>query len=74
MMRWGYDAWAFDWEQETPLSENRYWGGLNSRDAAGSFGLRSSSAFASSRDIVPFVMIPIESLTPSADRPAWKKR
>jgi len=62
MMRWGYDAWAFDWEQETPLSENRYWGGLNSRDAAGSFGLREFIRFCKQQDIVPFVMIPIESL------------
>lgn len=62
MMRWGYDAWAFDWEQEIPLSENRYWGGLNSRDAAGSFGLREFIAFCKRQDIVPFVMIPIESL------------
>ena len=62
MMRWGYDAWAFNWEQETPLSENRYWGGLNSRDAAGSFGLREFIRFCKQQDIVPFVMIPIESL------------
>lgn len=62
MMRWGYDAWAFDWEQEMPLSENRYWGGLNSRDAAGSFGLREFIRFCKQQDIVPFVMIPIESL------------
>lgn len=62
MMRWGYDAWAFDWEQELPLSENRYWGGLNSRDAEGSFGLREFISFCKQHDIVPFVMIPIESL------------
>jgi hypothetical protein len=62
MMRWGYDAWAFDWEKEVPLSESRYWGGLNSKDAAGSFGLREFIAFCKEQDIIPFVMIPIESL------------
>ena len=62
MMRWGYDAWAFDWETGRPLSENRYWGGLNSRDAAGTFGLEEFIAFCKKNGIVPFVMIPIESL------------
>lgn len=62
MMRWGYDAWAFDWEQEIPLSSNRYWGGLNSRDAAGTFGLVEFIDFCKARDLIPFVMIPIESL------------
>lgn len=62
MMRWGYDAWAFDWETETPLSQNRYWGGLNSKDAAGSFGLEEFIAFCKANQIIPFVMIPIESL------------
>lgn len=62
MMRWGYDAWAFDWEQEIPLSSNRYWGGLNSRDAAGTFGLVEFISFCKEEDVIPFVMIPIESL------------
>lgn len=62
MMRWGYDAWAFNWETEQPLSPGRYWGGLNSHDAAGTFGLREFIAFCKTYDIVPFVMIPLESL------------
>lgn len=62
MMRWGYDAWAFDWEQEIPLSSNRYWGGLNSRDAAGTFGLVEFIEFCKEQGVIPFVMIPIESL------------
>lgn len=62
MMRWGYDAWAFNWEDEVPLSSNRYWGGLNSQDAAGTFGLREFISFCKEQNIIPFVMIPIESL------------
>ncbi len=62
MMRWGYDAWAFDWEKEVPLSANRYWGGRNTQDAAGTFGLQEFIRFCKQEDIVPFVMIPIESL------------
>lgn len=62
MMRWGYDAWAFDWEQEIPLSSNRYWGGLNTRDAAGTFGLVEFIDFCKAQNVIPFVMIPIESL------------
>lgn len=62
MMRWGYDAWAFNWEDEVPLSQNRYWGGLNTKDSAGTFGLREFISFCKAQDIIPFVMIPIESL------------
>lgn len=62
MMRWGYDAWAFDWERELPLSSNRYWGGLNSKDAAGTFGLIEFIRFCKEQNVIPFVMIPIESL------------
>lgn len=62
IMRWGYDAWAFNWEDEVPLSQNRYWGGLNTKDAAGTFGLREFISFCKTHDIIPFVMIPIESL------------
>lgn len=62
IMRWGYDAWAFNWEDEVPLSDNRYWGGLNTKDAAGTFGLEEFIDFCKEQDIIPFVMIPIESL------------
>lgn len=62
MMRWGYDAWAFDWEQEIPLSPNKYWGALNTKDAQGTFGLQEFIAFSKRNNIIPFVMIPIESL------------
>ncbi len=62
MMRWGYDAWAFNWETEQPLSPARYWGGLNTHDAAGTFGLREFIAFCKEYSVVPFVMIPLESL------------
>lgn len=62
MMRWGYDAWAFNWETEEPLSPSRYWGGLNTHDAAGTFGLREFIAFCKKHQIIPFVMIPLESL------------
>lgn len=62
IMRWGYDAWAFNWEDEVPLSDNRYWGGLNTKDAAGTFGLEEFIDFCKKQDIIPFVMIPIESL------------
>ncbi len=62
MMRWGYDAWAFNWETEQPLSPARYWGGLNTHDAAGTFGLREFIDFCKRQSIVPFVMIPLESL------------
>lgn len=62
MMRWGYDAWAFDWEQEVPLSPNKYWGALNTKDAQGTFGLREFIDYCKRNNVIPFVMIPIESI------------
>lgn len=62
IMRWGYDAWAFDWQNEVPLSPNKYWGALNSKDAAGTFGFYEFIDFCVAHNVIPFVMIPIESL------------
>lgn len=60
IIRWGYDAWVYDWENELPLNTN-YQGGMNTKDSAGSFGLREFLHFAKSHDIIPFLHIPIES-------------
>lgn len=60
MIRWGYDAWVYDWENEQPLNTN-YQGGMNTKDDAGSFGLREFLQFAKTHDIIPFLHIPIES-------------
>lgn len=61
IMRWGYDAWVFDWENEVPLLPDKYWGGNNSKDAAGTFGLYEFAAYCKENDVIPFVDIPIES-------------
>lgn len=61
ILRWGYDAWVFDWENEVPLHPDKYWGGNNSKDAAGSFGLYEFVDLCVNNDIIPFVDIPIES-------------
>lgn len=60
IMRWGYDAWVFDWENEEPLLDN-YQGGNNTKDDEGSFGLREFLVFCKEYDIIPLVDIPIES-------------
>lgn len=60
IMRWGYDAWVFDWETEAPILNN-YQGGNNTKDDEGSFGLREFLAFCKKHDIIPLVDIPIES-------------
>lgn len=60
MIRWGYDAWVFDWENELPLNTN-YQGGMNTKDDAGSFGLREFLEFAKAHGIIPFLHLPIES-------------
>ena len=60
MIRWGYDAWVFDWQDETPLNSN-YQGGMNTKDALGTRGFREFVKFASEHGIVPFVHIPFES-------------
>lgn len=60
IMRWGYDAWVFDWENERPLLNN-YQGGNNAKDDAGSYGLREFLYFCKQYDVIPFVDIPIES-------------
>lgn len=60
MIRWGYDAWVFDWENELPLNTN-YQGGMNTKDDAGSYGLREFLKFAKEHSIIPFLHLPIES-------------
>ncbi|MBR0093194.1 MAG: hypothetical protein IJP92_16020, partial [Lachnospiraceae bacterium] len=60
IMRWGYDAWVFDWETESPILDN-YQGGNNTKDDEGSFGLREFLVFCKKHDIIPLVDIPIES-------------
>lgn len=60
IMRWGYDAWVFDWENEEPILNN-YQGGNNTKDDEGSYGLREFLAFCKKNDIIPLVDIPIES-------------
>lgn len=60
MIRWGYDAWVFDWQDEVPLNSN-YQGGMNTKDALGTRGFREFVAFAAKHGITPFVHIPFES-------------
>ncbi len=60
MLRWGYDAWVFDWQDEVPLNSN-YQGGMNTKDALGTRGFREFVTFAAKHGITPFVHIPFES-------------
>lgn len=59
IVRWGYDAWVFDWEREEPLLNN-YQGGNNTKDGEGSYGLREFLRFCKRNGIIPLVDIPIE--------------
>lgn len=59
IVRWGYDAWVFDWEKEEPLLNN-YQGGNNTKDDEGSYGLREFLQFCKRNDVIPLVDIPIE--------------
>jgi hypothetical protein len=58
IMRWGYEAWNWDWENEVPLNRNETWSGSNTPNASGSFGLQEFIAFCRQTGVIPMMMVP----------------
>ncbi len=54
MMRWGYDAWAFDWEQETPLFGEPVLGRAEQPRRGRELRPAEFIRFCKQQDIVPF--------------------
>jgi hypothetical protein len=60
-LRWGYSAIWWDAFAEKPLTEN-YWSGVNTKDAAGSFGFKEFVAYCKETRTTPLIMLPVDAL------------
>jgi len=58
-MRWGYGAWNWHWQNETPLT-TAYYGGDNTADDAGTFGLDEFLDYCLANNVTPLIILPFE--------------
>ena len=58
MIRWGYEAWNWDWENDRPFDATFTYAARNTPNAAGTFGAREFVALCRETGIVPLLMVP----------------
>lgn len=67
-MRWGYGAWNWHWQLETPLT-TAYYSGYNTEDDAGTFGLDEFLDYCIANNVTPLIILPFEAHAENGSSP-----